>query len=161
MQGMKERKIAMDLYMDDIHQSDRRGKRREIRREGRQREFLHLHMPLLLYEVSLLGHIGFSSRVLPHGCLGSGTFRIHHICQQIIITRAPGPLLKGKVSDLSAWPLACWGPKSLVCQQINSIKTGEAMTEKISYMSIKFLNKDDITQKKMTNKSLLLKFKQL
>ncbi len=101
MQEMKERKIAMDLYMDDIHQSDRRGKRRDIRREGRQREFLHLHMPLLLYEVSLLGHIGFSSRILPHGCLGSGIFRIHHICQQIIITRALGPLLKGKISDLS------------------------------------------------------------
>lgn len=101
-QGMKKRKIAVDLYMDDIHQSDRRGKRREIRREGRQREFLHLHMPLLLYEVSLLGHIGFFSNVLPHGCLGSGTFSIHHICQQIIITRAPGPLLKGKISDLSA-----------------------------------------------------------
>ncbi len=40
MQEMKERKIAMDLYMDDIHQSDRRGKRRDKRREGRQREFL-------------------------------------------------------------------------------------------------------------------------
>lgn len=26
-QGMKERKIAVDLYMDDIHQSDRRGKK--------------------------------------------------------------------------------------------------------------------------------------
>lgn len=93
-QGMKERKIAVDLNMDEIHQSDRRGRERK-------REFLHLHMPLLLYEVSLLGHIGFFSRVLPHGCLGSGTSSIHHICQQIIITRAPGPLLKGKISDLS------------------------------------------------------------
>lgn len=100
-QGMKERKIAVDLNVDDIHQSDRRGKRRERWREGRKREFLHLHMPLLLYEVSLLGHIGFFSRVLPHGCLGSGTSSIHHICQQIIITRVPGPLLKGKNSDLS------------------------------------------------------------
>ncbi len=29
------------------------------------------------------------------------------------------------------------------------------MTQKISYMLIKFLNKDNNTQKKMTNKSLL------
>lgn len=46
-------------YLDDIHQSDRRGKKQERWREERRGGFLHLHMPLLLYEVSLLAHIGF------------------------------------------------------------------------------------------------------
>lgn len=122
--GMRERKIAVDLNMDDIHQSDRHGKKAG-ETEGGVAEGIS---PSPYATPSLWGFSPWTYWIfLSHS--SSRLFGFRHFQHSSHLStdnhyQSTGTSTEGQ----DFWPihtLAYWGPKSLVCQHKNSIKTEE------------------------------------